>query len=122
MSQSSGINFLLFEKQEDFFRLQCSYCEQLLENPVQPICGHRFCKPCAENIINNHSPPQCPKEDCRKEWTENGYHVSILGILECHYNVIVRTQIQNLPYNYNQTIETMSRKTYMAKEIVNEQK
>ena len=67
----------LCKDEEALKNLQCPYCENLLRNPVQPMCGHRLCQSCADKIIETTTPPICPQVDCEEEFTtEDGAHVS----------------------------------------------
>lgn len=44
-------------------------CEYLLRDPVQLSCGHRVCKHCADELIDNaETTPLCP--ECGDEITE----------------------------------------------------
>ena len=75
LAMSSG---LLFKNQEALKRLRCSSCLNLLNDPVQPSCGHRLCKSCADETIKEFYPPYCPHKDCREEFTiEDGVYVSL---------------------------------------------
>ncbi len=66
----------IFKDKETLARFLCPSCRHLLRDPVQPSCGHRLCKPCADTIIDNEYPPCCPLKDCQEEFTtEDGAHV-----------------------------------------------
>ena len=71
-----------FTDKNAYERLKCPHCKRLLNNPVQPSCGHRLCQVCADDIINSGpSPPRCPLEDCREEFElEDGEPVRTLSI------------------------------------------
>ncbi len=46
---------------------KCPLCTQILINPVQTLCGHRFCDACiTEHIDQNGDPCKCPvdESDC----------------------------------------------------------
>ena len=52
----------------------CAECKLLLSDPVQSSCGHRFCKSCADSMLENETAPVCP--DCNEAFeTENGAKV-----------------------------------------------
>ena len=54
---------------ETLSRYSCIKCELLLEDPVQLGCGHRVCKQCADELIDNaETTPQCP--ECGDEVSE----------------------------------------------------
>lgn len=68
----------LFKDQEALKRLLCPYCDKLLCDPVQPTCGHRLCRSCAEEIIAKDDPPMCPLSNCGEEFSdEDGAYVSL---------------------------------------------
>ena len=54
--------------QESYEQLCCVECNLLLKDPVQPACGHRLCKSCADELIENETTPQCP--ECGEEFEE----------------------------------------------------
>ena len=62
-------NSSIFKEKETLARFLCPSCRCLLQDPIQPSCGHRLCKPCADTIIDNECPPCCPLEDCQEEFT-----------------------------------------------------
>ena len=49
--------------EHNFEQLCCVKCNLLLNDPVQPACGHRLCKSCADNIIEEKKTPRCPECD-----------------------------------------------------------
>ena len=49
-------------------QFSCASCKLLLRDPVQPVCGHRFCKSCADEIIGQDARPQCP--ECGEDFEE----------------------------------------------------
>ena len=60
----------LFIDKKAYERLKCPHCEQLLNNPVQPSCGHRLCRTCADEILRSESsPPRCPLDECQEEFS-----------------------------------------------------
>ena len=71
---------LLFEDPGLLKDRKCAYCGQLLRDPVQPSCGHRLCKSCADQIIQNPFLVCCPKEECKEKFSlfKNGKHVSVM--------------------------------------------
>ena len=73
----------LFIDKEAYERLKCPHCEQLLNNPVQPSCGHRLCQTCADEILRSESsPPRCPLDECQEEFSlEDGEPVRTIKIL-----------------------------------------
>ena len=70
------VSFVCKDK-ESLKHLQCPSCQNLLQNAVQPSCGHRLCQMCADHIIQTSSPPCCPRVECSEEFTsEEGVQVS----------------------------------------------
>ena len=71
-----------FTDKDAYERLKCPRCKLLLNDPVQPSCGHRLCRTCADEIINTGpSPPSCPLEDCQEEFElEDGEPVRALVV------------------------------------------
>ncbi|XP_064401053.1 TNF receptor-associated factor 1-like [Halichondria panicea] len=57
--RSTSKNPALFDK------YQCPYCNHLLKDAVQPICGHWLCECCADELLAESS-PKCPKVDCQE--------------------------------------------------------
>ena len=53
----------IFKNSQDTNDYLCSECKLLLKDPVQPICGHRLCKSCADDILQRHATPgpRCPE-------------------------------------------------------------
>jgi hypothetical protein len=73
------IDGIIFKNQDDFNHYLCSKCDLLLKEPVQPSCGHRLCKSCADEIIAKHASPPCPQADCEEPFdNEDGEYVSKL--------------------------------------------
>ena len=61
-------------------RYVCLKCELLLKDPVQLCCGHRLCKSCAEDILAEKAPAQCPRQDCKQDFAQKaGVSVSKLS-------------------------------------------
>ena len=65
----------------------CVKCTLLLKDPVQPACGHRLCKSCADDIINQEDTPRCPEcnevfedEDGAKYFPDRFVHREILDL------------------------------------------
>ena len=59
----------IFNDSESFDRYSCMKCEYLLRDPVQLSCGHRVCKHCADELIDNaETTPLCP--ECGDEINE----------------------------------------------------
>lgn len=59
----------LFKESDSLDRYSCAKCDSLLKNPVQLGCGHRVCKNCADELIDNtETTPQCP--ECEDEISE----------------------------------------------------
>ena len=97
----STLTHLLLKDPQVLKDLGCSHSDHLLNDPVQPSCGHRLCKSCADQIIQrNPISPRCPKEDCNEKFSllNNGKHVSymrgndtsliVLGTLVYIYTVL----------------------------------
>lgn len=73
------LNKTLFKDQVALQRLLCPLCGLLLRDPVQPTCGHRLCKSCAEDIISGENHPTCPQQACGEEFSdEDGAFVSVV--------------------------------------------
>ena len=59
----------IFKESESLDRYSCIKCNTLLRDPVQLSCGHRVCKQCADELIDNaETTPLCP--DCGDEISE----------------------------------------------------
>ena len=43
----------------------CSVCLDDLKSPVITPCGHVFCRPCIERVLDTQKPPTCPL--CRNQ-------------------------------------------------------
>lgn len=59
----------------DVKKWYCLYCKNILKNPVQTICGHRYCEQCLVNYLpKDGTPITCPaiEEDC--EMISNDTH------------------------------------------------
>ena len=73
-----ALNKTLFKNQDALKRYLCPSCGLLLKDPVQPTCGHRLCKSCAKDILNDENHPICPHPACGEEFSdEDGTFVSI---------------------------------------------
>ena len=57
-------NCFMFKDQAALKRFECTLCRHLLREAVQPTCGHRLCRCCADQIVEKNCPPQCPQDDC----------------------------------------------------------
>ena len=70
------IHDVMFQDSDALNRFLCPKCNLLLKDPVQPSCGHRLCKSCAEEIVQNeHATPRCP--DCEEAFDDgDGIYVS----------------------------------------------
>ena len=67
----------IFKDSDALHRLLCPKCKYLLNDPVQPSCGHRICRSCADEIIAEQASPPCPYEGCREFFDEeDGAYVS----------------------------------------------
>ena len=53
---------------QSFEQFCCIECKLLLNDPVQPACGHRLCKSCADSLIKEEKSPRCP--ECGEEFDE----------------------------------------------------
>ena len=72
-----AFNKTAFKDQDALKRYLCPSCELLLKDPVQPTCGHRLCKSCAEDILKGENRPTCPQPACGEEFDdEDGAFVS----------------------------------------------
>ena len=49
-------------------QFSCVGCKLLLKDPVQPACGHRLCKSCADELIEEQTTPRCP--ECKEVFDE----------------------------------------------------
>lgn len=68
-----------FKNPDAYDRNVCLKCAQLLKEPVQPACGHRICKGCADEILAKETTPLCP--DCGEQFVyEDGAPVSSIII------------------------------------------
>ena len=71
----------IFKESESLDRYSCIKCESLLQDPVQLSCGHRVCKHCADELIDNtEETPLCP--ECGDEIIEeDGAKVATVKVL-----------------------------------------
>ena len=77
---------------ETFARHTCPRCKLLLSEAVQPSCGHRICKSCADEILDTETTPHCPV--CDEEFdNEDGAYVSIIIVNLCMLNVEVQKRL-----------------------------
>ena len=77
------IYIAIFKDSNTLSRFRCPKCDLLLNDPVQPACGHRMCKSCADEILAEDTSPLCPHADCREPFdNEDGAYVSYLVLLE----------------------------------------
>ena len=85
----------LFADKDAYERLKCPHCKRLLNDPVQPSCGHRLCRVCANELIDSGpSPPRCPLEDCQEEFElEDGEPVRIL---KAFLSIKINTTLANV--------------------------
>ena len=69
----------IFKESESLDRYSCIKCESLLKDPVQLSCGHRMCKHCADELIDNtEETPLCP--ECGDEISEeDGAKVKLMA-------------------------------------------
>jgi hypothetical protein len=51
--------------------LICSSCSGIIKDPVQTLCGHRYCKECLMKILQ--SDKKCTAEDCETSGGELDY-------------------------------------------------
>ncbi|XP_053166273.1 TNF receptor-associated factor 5 isoform X2 [Hemicordylus capensis] len=51
-------NYQFVETLEE--RYKCTYCHQVLHNPHQTGCGHRFCQRCISSLRELNAVPTCP--------------------------------------------------------------
>ena len=55
----------------------CSECKLLLKDPVQPACGHRLCKSCADGILQRPATLSCCPECDETFDKEDDVYVSV---------------------------------------------
>ena len=86
----------IFKKSDSLDRYSCIKCESLLQDPVQLGCGHRVCKHCADELIDNtETTPLCP--ECGEEITEeDGAKVSELQYLILYGGYAINGSLNNL--------------------------
>ena len=51
----------------DVEKWKCPICHRVLRNPVQTVCGHRYCEKCLTELLpKDGAPIKCPanEEDC----------------------------------------------------------
>jgi TNF receptor-associated factor 2 len=41
-------------------KYKCTYCTNILRNPIQSFCGHRFCKDCIQFLVSQEKRDVCP--------------------------------------------------------------
>ena len=70
-------------------QFHCVNCKLLLKEPVQAACGHRLCKSCADEIIENETKPQCP--ECGEEFDEED------GVQVCNSKCMVKVPLIDDP-------------------------
>ena len=59
----------IFKESDRLDRYSCIECKSVLQDPVQLSCGHRVCKQCADELIDNaETTPLCP--ECGDEISE----------------------------------------------------
>nr|XP_002741095.1 PREDICTED: TNF receptor-associated factor 2-like [Saccoglossus kowalevskii] len=56
----------------------CRYCDEILHNPLQTHCGHRYCRQCFEELLRNEGDVLC--SSCREE----GIMDSLLNIEQAY--------------------------------------
>ena len=76
MARARDIPREIFKNTESLDRYSCVECSSLLCDPVQLGCGHRMCRQCADQLIDNaETTPQCPECDDEID-EEDGVKVS----------------------------------------------
>ncbi|XP_020613479.1 TNF receptor-associated factor 6-B-like [Orbicella faveolata] len=71
-SHSSTIGGFDFIFEDELSQEQkCPICLLAMRNPVQTICGHRFCESCLLKSFSDHIEPQCPHD--RQPIPEGGW-------------------------------------------------
>ena len=67
MARAKDFPRQIFKESDILDRYSCVKCDLLLQDPVQLGCGHRVCKHCADELIDNAGEitPQCP--ECEDE-------------------------------------------------------
>ncbi|XP_070582232.1 TNF receptor-associated factor 2-like [Ptychodera flava] len=73
---SSGYTCSIFGGQPPELKYVCNFCSQILKNPIQTFCGHRYCKECLEFFINSKGESGVLCKACNEE----GNTDSILSI------------------------------------------
>ena len=81
---TSTVTSSIFKNTADFDRYSCWKCSHLLQNPVQLACGHRLCRPCAEELVASagteslsETSLKCPAQDCNEDIVdEDGAYVN----------------------------------------------
>ncbi|XP_019619279.1 PREDICTED: TNF receptor-associated factor 2-like [Branchiostoma belcheri] len=54
-------------KSSNLQKFRCPICQQVLRDPVQTECGHRYCSSCIGGFLNTSAGPRClvcPTEEC----------------------------------------------------------
>ncbi|XP_012934910.1 TNF receptor-associated factor 2 [Aplysia californica] len=49
----------IFKNGKDAEKFQCNYCKNVLRNPLQSECGHRFCEGCRDEMRSLVQPVRC---------------------------------------------------------------
>lgn len=51
----------------DIANWRCILCKLIAKQPVQTVCGHRFCEPCLLEKLPQDIPVRCPanKKECK---------------------------------------------------------
>ncbi|XP_002732154.1 TNF receptor-associated factor 2-like [Saccoglossus kowalevskii] len=83
---ASGYPIGIFKRTTIEDKYKCNYCRQILRQPIQTYCGHRFCKKCFDLILSRHTPPIC--NACKEE----GSH-SVLSTEECYQDKAIQREL-----------------------------
>ena len=83
----------IFKDADALNRYLCSKCHSLLKDPVQPSCGHRMCRSCADDILESEAQPRCPVVDCEESFDEED------GVYVSYYVEYIATLARTLVFN-----------------------
>lgn len=72
-----------FKDDVDSARYVCARCELLLKEPIKLRCEHRLCRSCAEDILAQNTPAQCPRDDCKVTFLQKDKHGAPVSFNAC---------------------------------------
>lgn len=85
----------IFKDSEAYGRFRCPVCSLLLNEPVQPSCGHRLCRSCADDMLQDQSAQPAKCRVCDEQFVEED-GTTVSGILVARDMFVLQSWYETL--------------------------